>query len=143
MRTYVAGFVYSEDGKYILLIKKNKPEWQLGKLNAIGGKIEIGESPIHAMRREIKEEAGLEIEDWTHKITLKNTDWIVYFFSTKINTSDLLQCSKEIDEGQISSYVTDDIPHNVLYNLKWMIPLCKDDEIKFPLIITDKSFFKN
>ncbi len=37
---YVCGFMMSWDMQEFLLIKKTHPEWQAGKLNGIGGKIE-------------------------------------------------------------------------------------------------------
>lgn len=43
-----------------LLILKNKPDWQAGKLNLPGGKVEEGETPQQAIIRELKEEAGFE-----------------------------------------------------------------------------------
>lgn len=33
------------DGDNILLIRKNRPAWQYGKINIISGKVEDGESP--------------------------------------------------------------------------------------------------
>lgn len=47
-------------GTKILLVRKDKPEWQKGRLNLVGGKIEPGESPLDAAVRELKEESGLE-----------------------------------------------------------------------------------
>lgn len=55
-RRYVLGFLFSEDGSRVLLIWKNRPAWQAGKLNGIGGKIEDGEQPLDAMKREFVEE---------------------------------------------------------------------------------------
>ena len=55
---YVLGFVFSLDASRVLLIWKNRPEWQKGKLNGIGGKIEEGELPIDAMKREFSEETS-------------------------------------------------------------------------------------
>ncbi len=60
----VVGFLFSEDFSYVVLIEKSKPEWQAGRLNGVGGKIEEGEEPLDAMRREFKEEAGLDIQHW-------------------------------------------------------------------------------
>ena len=52
----VLGFVTF--GNFVLLIKKEHPAWQSGKMNGIGGHVEEGESPLEAMRREATEEAG-------------------------------------------------------------------------------------
>ncbi len=41
-----------------LLVEKDKPEWQKGRLNLPGGKVEPGESPEQAAARELYEEAG-------------------------------------------------------------------------------------
>jgi 8-oxo-dGTP diphosphatase len=41
---YVLGFLFDPSQKDVVLIKKLKPEWQKGKLNGVGGKIEEGES---------------------------------------------------------------------------------------------------
>jgi 8-oxo-dGTP pyrophosphatase MutT (NUDIX family) len=53
---YVVGFLFSEDESRVLLVWKNRPAWQDGKLNGVGGKIEAGETPLQAMEREFKEE---------------------------------------------------------------------------------------
>lgn len=41
-----------------LLILKDRPEWQKGRLNLPGGKIEEGETPEEAATRELLEETG-------------------------------------------------------------------------------------
>lgn len=56
------GFILSEDGKNVLLIHRNKrPEDQhFGKYNGLGGKMEVGEDALSCLKREIKEEAGID-----------------------------------------------------------------------------------
>lgn len=56
------GFILSEDQKSVLLVHRNKrPEDQhLGKYNGLGGKMEDGEDVLSCLKREIKEEAGIE-----------------------------------------------------------------------------------
>ena len=68
MNNYVLGFMFDSTHQNVLLIRKNKPEWQAGKLNGIGGKIEPGEQPFDAMVREFHEETGLIVtrDYWTH-----------------------------------------------------------------------------
>jgi len=58
MKRYVLGFVFSPDLAKVYLIRKNRPEWQAGLLNGIGGKIELGETEKEAMEREALEESG-------------------------------------------------------------------------------------
>jgi 8-oxo-dGTP diphosphatase len=43
-----------------LLVLKDKPEWQKGRLNLPGGSVEPGETPEQAATRELKEETGYE-----------------------------------------------------------------------------------
>ena len=66
MKTYVLGFAFSQNKQNVLLIKKNRPAWQAGKLNGVGGKIEEGETPAQAMVREFEEETGIKSTeaDW-------------------------------------------------------------------------------
>lgn len=66
MQRYVVGFLFSTDLRQVALITKNRPQWQAGLLNGIGGKIEAGESAPDAMRREFLEEAGVDMGEWAH-----------------------------------------------------------------------------
>jgi 8-oxo-dGTP diphosphatase len=47
-----------------LLIEKQRPEFQRGKMNGIGGHVEKGERPLAAMIREFEEETGVHFEKW-------------------------------------------------------------------------------
>lgn len=60
MQDYVLGFMFTGDRKKVALIRKYNPPPQRGFLNGIGGKIEPGEVPIHAMVREFREETGVD-----------------------------------------------------------------------------------
>lgn len=73
MKRYVIGFMFDETIKHVVLIRKNRPDWQAGKLNGIGGHIEPGEFPIDAMVREFHEETGAKtkISTWVHVLTLR------------------------------------------------------------------------
>ena len=66
MTNYVAGFLIDREARQIALIRKNRPEWQAGQLNGIGGHIEPGEVPREAMRREFMEETGFDSSLWEH-----------------------------------------------------------------------------
>ena len=56
------GYVLSPDGKQVLLIHRNRrpDDAHFGKYNGLGGKLEAQEDVVSGMRREIREEAGIE-----------------------------------------------------------------------------------
>jgi len=56
--------VFSPDGDNVLLIHRNAQpgDHHLGKYNGLGGKLESNEDIVSGMKREIREEAGLECE---------------------------------------------------------------------------------
>lgn len=59
MKKYVVVFLFDKQFENVWLIEKQKPEWQKGCLNGIGGKIEEGEFPLQAAYRELEEESGV------------------------------------------------------------------------------------
>jgi hypothetical protein len=63
---WVLGFLFSEDLEHVVLLQKTHPDWQSGRLNGIGGKIEPGESHRAAIWREGKEETGYDYDDWQY-----------------------------------------------------------------------------
>jgi 8-oxo-dGTP diphosphatase len=83
MIEYVVGIVLDEFD-YVLLLRKNRPDWQSGWLNGIGGHIEEGESPYEAMVRECKEECGLELHNWLQLgLVTDNNTYKVHYFSAQ------------------------------------------------------------
>jgi 8-oxo-dGTP diphosphatase len=58
------GYVFSSDGSKVLMIHRNRRanDAHLGKYNGLGGKLHADEDVVACMRREIREEAGIECE---------------------------------------------------------------------------------
>lgn len=79
---FVCGFLFSPGLDSVALIRKNRPQWMLGRLNGIGGKIEPGETPWQAMCREFEEEAGVAAVPWLlfHREYFPDTSSHVFFF---------------------------------------------------------------
>jgi len=73
MIKYCLGFVFDEQLKNVMLIKKEKPTWQRGQLNGLGGHIYNKEWASHAMQRTCLAESGMNIQDWT-KVYLMDFD---------------------------------------------------------------------
>ena len=116
MIKYVTGYVLSEDLKRVLLIRKNRPEKQNGKLNGIGGKRErkildegVGdEHELYAICREFEEETGVKTfyYDWTHADKLYNDNFeldIYYCVSNKFLESAKTMETEEVGIYDISS----------------------------------------
>ncbi len=61
--TIVVAVIRNEDGD-VLLARRNEPELKHAhdKWEFVGGGIEFGENPEEALKREVKEEAGVEVE---------------------------------------------------------------------------------
>ena len=59
---YVVCFALTPNHR-VALVEKLRPEWQLGRLNGVGGKIESFEGWMEAARREFREEAGVDVPD--------------------------------------------------------------------------------
>lgn len=73
---YVVGFMFSELLYEVCVIKKNRPVWQAGRINGIGGKVEPDEYGLAAMVREFYEETGVATtpKDWIEVAELKFPD---------------------------------------------------------------------
>lgn len=121
---YVVGFLFNPDMTEVVLIKKNRPDWQKGLLNGVGGKIESGEDPITAMIREFKEETGLEIIDWFDLVEIKGNGYVCYFFYSV--SKKYYDVKTKTDEMVFVKDCADLYYLPVIENLKWLIPMCKD-----------------
>lgn len=132
MMQYTCGFLFSEDGSRVLLIRKLKPAWQAGKLNGIGGKVEAGETALCAMVREAREEAALtDAVAWQHFASIDGTDFHVSFYRA---FGDPDWGSAQTAEP-LEVHPSHDLPADVLPNLRWLIPLALDRFVKAPVLI--------
>ena len=129
----VIGFLFDGNGN-VLLIEKNRPAWQKGRLNGIGGKIEREETPYQAMIREFREEAGADVASWREFCRMAGDGYRLCIFTSnekvKINPND--------DEGEISWYPADNLPDNALPNLRFLVPMAN-----YKFDITAKILHKN
>ena len=136
MTEMVLGFYFErfQDEWLVWLIRKNRPTWQRGKLNGIGGHVEPDESPLRAMRREFREEAGLDIDNWVHAITLNGPGWRVHIFRVFHWGYGPAHPSTQTDET-VSFYQTGAMFPRTLAipNLEWIVPLLLDKEISPPV----------
>jgi 8-oxo-dGTP diphosphatase len=83
------GYVMSRDASQVLMIHRNaRPgDLHLGKYNGLGGKVEPNEDVLTCMRREIREEAGLECTSMRFRGTInwpgfgkQGENWLGFVF---------------------------------------------------------------
>ena len=73
---YVLGFLFDPGLHNVALIEKQKPAWQKGRFNGVGGKVEEGEALADAMSREFHEETGVLLAPaaWTQYVKMTGAD---------------------------------------------------------------------
>ena len=138
-QAYVAGFLIDRENCRIAMVRKNRPDWMAGKLNAIGGKIEPFELPLDAMVREFGEETGYwTTRDQWHLFALLDGGWgMVYFYRAEAALEpDVLQT---MEDEQIEIFGWDDIPwDSCMPNLSWLIPLALyTHDLYHPVLATE------
>jgi 8-oxo-dGTP diphosphatase len=83
------GYILSPDRRRVLLIHRNaRPgDLHLGKYNGLGGKLERDEDIVAGMRRELREEAGVEAIELSLRGTVSwpgfgkgGEDWLGFIF---------------------------------------------------------------
>lgn len=128
------GYVVSPDGQKTLLIHRNTrdDDHHLGKYNGLGGKLDSGEDVVAGLKREIREEAGIECEEIKLRGTISwpgfgqhGEDWFGFIF-------------------RIDRYSGIPYPENPEGTLSWVpidnildLPLWAGDRYFLPLVFSD------
>ena len=87
-----------DDLDRVALIRKLRPDWQAGKFNGIGGKVEADETSCEAMSREFMEETGVHVNvlSWRHIGFMWAPSWHVDIFTYKgAEISQVKTCTDE------------------------------------------------
>ena len=130
---YVVGFLFTADWRHVVLIQKNKPVWQAGRYNGVGGKRKPGEDWNACMSRECQEETGVTIppDAWEHTVTLYN-DWFECRFFRAC--SDQAMQAKTMETEQVTVVSMADVYKlPLITNLHWLLPLSLDEGVHFPI----------
>lgn len=129
---YVCGFAFAD--KLVALVTKAKPEWQKGKLNGVGGKVEEGETVLEAMVREFKEETGIltDEKDWGHFVTLHTKGSEIHFLRAQIGVDFNI---KHLPEEPVRWYGINDVMmrQDKIPNLNWLIPMALNQTLLEPV----------
>lgn len=144
MKDYTLGFMFSEDSSKVLLILKDRPEWQKGKLNGIGGKWEEGDGVDLGVTqsREFFEETGIKTlkKDWHLFCIIEGTEtedktgtekgsgyriWCYRTFSEKLHTARTMETENPIviEVDFLKAGLIQTLP-----NVNWLVPMALHTE---------------
>jgi len=128
MRRYVVGFAFNHDKTVVTLMQKNRPDWQKGQLNGIGGAVEGYEGARVAMAREFEEEAGVATPHtrWVLYHTLKSHDFMCDILTAVLTRSEFEAVTTRTDEEVLKMPLSQVDEWPMVSNVPWLIPMALD-----------------
>jgi mutator protein MutT len=116
-----AGIIFDSHGKILLVKRARDPS--AGKLGVPGGFIDIGESAEEGLRREVREEVGIELEQLQFLLSFPNT----YFYrEVEYPVVDLYFTAKAVKPESATAL-------DAVAGVEWRLPGdIRDDEYAFP-----------
>jgi len=148
----LAVMCYAQYGNKVLFLLRRKEPFA-GFLVPPGGKVEKGEEIEDAIRREFREETGLELNELKLKMVTseegpENYNWILFTFVGKVDSDKTIECNEgelkwiDIDKMLEENLSTIDrllIPHIFNDDDKVSIIEIRYHEDKYPEIISVKD----
>lgn len=139
---YVLIVAMDEGRGFVLLGKKQRPEWQAGKFNFPGGRIEGSEHPVRSASRELCEETGLKVkeEKLDHFLTLKCLDQRrVFCYRVVIDQETLFKSKSSGDEvfspRGIDAVLGDDFKPELVPYTSMIMRLALEENLETPVYI--------
>lgn len=134
--TYVLALLFTPERDRVVLMAKTRPAWQAGRVNALGGKLLPGESPPAAARREVQEEAGVDVAGWEEFLVWNDPQYRLH----ALRAFDPAARAAHTAEDQ-AVFLADPraLPPNVIDNLRWLVPLALDGDVAVPVRVASAA----
>jgi len=133
IKNYTVGILFNPDLTQVVLISKNRPEWQKGLLNFPGGHMESSESQCTCVSREFKEECCLDIpvSDWKliGEITNPGTIQSPYPYNVFVLTAIYKPEYGRLDMGEdqkVDWYTIKHLNNPRITNIDWLIEFARN-----------------
>jgi 8-oxo-dGTP diphosphatase len=133
---YVLALLFTPDRRHIVLIRKTRPAWQAGRVNALGGKLSPGESAAEAARREVREEAAVDVVRWEEFLVWDDP---VYRMHAVRAFDEAARVARTAEDQEVFLAEVAHLPLNVIDNLRWVIPLALDADVATPIHVRSAS----
>ena len=129
---YVLALLYSADLRHVVLMRRTRPSWQASRVNALGGGLMAGESAAEAARREVREECGVDVDEWREVISWEDAQYVMHVMSA---VSERARQARTLEDQEVFLADVNALPHNVIDNLRWLVPLALDANVAFPITV--------
>ena len=130
--TYVLALLFTADRSRVVLMHKTRPPWQAGRVNALGGKLLPGESAVDAARREVREEAGVDVATWEEFLVWDDP---VYRMHAVRAFDPAAERARTAEDQEVFLAAVDALPRELIDNLRWLVPLALDRDVAVPLAV--------
>lgn len=135
--TYVLALLFTADRRHVVLVRKTRPAWQAGRVNALGGKImPDAETPVAGARREVLEEAGVDVGTWEEFLVWDDP---VYRMHALRAFDAAAERAHTAEDQEVFLADASALPPNVIDNLRWLVPLALDRDVAVPIHVRSAS----
>jgi 8-oxo-dGTP diphosphatase len=131
-RQYVLALLFTTDRWQVVLMRRTRPAWQAGRVNALGGALMGGESSLDAARREVREESGVDVAQWTEVLKWDDAEYRMHVVRA---VSELAREARTVEDQEVFLADVNALPANVIDNLRWLVPLALDADVSFPISV--------
>jgi 8-oxo-dGTP diphosphatase len=129
---FVLALLYSMDHRQVVLMRRTRPAWQAGRVNALGGKLMAGESVAAAAQREVREECGVDVAEWKEVLVWEDAEYVMHVMRA---VSEHARDARTLEDQEVFLADVNALPANVIDNLRWLVPLALDADVAFPIAV--------
>jgi 8-oxo-dGTP diphosphatase len=134
--TYVLALLFTPDRSRVVLMHKTRPAWQAGRVNALGGKLLVGEGVADAARREVLEEAGVDVRGWEEFLVWDDP---VYRMHAVRAFDAEAAAARTAEDQEVFLAPVDALPSTLIDNLRWLVPLALDPDLAVPVRVASAN----
>jgi 8-oxo-dGTP diphosphatase len=134
--TYVLALLFTPERDRVVLMRKTRPAWQAGRVNALGGKLHPGESPADAARREVREEAGADVAGWEEFLVWDDPDYRMHALRAFAPAA---RDARTAEDQEVFLADPAALPPNAIDNLRWLVPLALDRDVAVPVRVASAA----
>jgi 8-oxo-dGTP diphosphatase len=134
--TYVLALLFTPERDRVVLMAKTRPAWQAGRVNALGGKLLAGESPRAAARREVHEEAGVDVVAWEEFLVWDDPQYRMHALRA---FDDAARSARTAEDQPVFLADPAALPATVIENLRWLVPLALDRDVAVPVRVASAA----